>query len=62
MKMKTKKSLIKRIKKTKNNKWIVKSANTSHLSASKTRKQKKRLKKTNIVKQVDKKRLMKLIG
>ncbi len=60
-KFKTKKSLLKRIKITGKSKWMRNSANTSHLSASKTRLQKQRLKKSHIVKHADYKRLKKLI-
>ncbi len=61
-KMKTHKGLKKRIKITGTGKWMHKSANTSHLAGSKTKRQKKRLDQSNIVSKCDFKRLRSKLG
>lgn len=60
-KMKTHKALKKRVKITAKKAWVRRSAHISHLAASKTKKQKKRLDQNQIVKKVDFQRLKDLI-
>lgn len=57
IKLKTKKSLIKRIKLTSSGQIKVGHAYTSHLAATKSKKQKRHLSKQNIMNQTDVKRL-----
>lgn len=61
IKKRTHKSLKKRVKITGSDKWICKSAHTSHLSASKTKRQKKRLDQSSTVKNAEFKKLKNLI-
>lgn len=60
-KMKSKKSLQKRVKITGQGKWLRKSAFTSHLAQNKTTKQKRHLKKEQAVDHTDFKRLKHLL-
>ena len=60
-KMKTKKTLAKRVKKTGSGKLMKKSNYTSHFAANKTHKQKKHLGKPSIVDKTDVKRIKELL-
>lgn len=60
-KMKTKKTLAKRVKVTASGKLKKKSNYTSHFAANKTHKQKKHLAKKSIVDQTDVKRIKELL-
>ena len=60
-KMKTKKTLAKRVKKTGTGKLMKKSNYTSHFAANKTHKQKKHLGKPSIVDKTDVKRIKELL-
>lgn len=61
LKMKTKKSLKKRIKITGTGKWKIAHAYTSHLAQSKTKKQKRHLRKYFLMNKTDKNRLKQLL-
>lgn len=60
-KMKTKKSLAKRVKITGTGKWKIAHAYTSHLSQNKTTKQKRHLRKAGLMDQTDQIRLKQLL-
>ena len=60
-KMKTKKTLAKRVKKTGSGKLMKKSNYTSHFAANKTHKQKKHLQKRSAVDKTDMKRIKELL-
>ncbi len=60
-KMKTKKSLSKRVKITGTGKWKIAHAYTSHLAQNKTIKQKRHLRKAGLMDQTDQSRLKQLL-
>lgn len=60
-KMKTKKSLIKRVKVTGTGKWKIAHAYTSHLAQNKTTKQKRHLRKAGLMNKADQNRLKQLL-
>lgn len=60
-KMKTKKSLAKRVKITGTGKWKITHAYTSHLAQNKTTKQKRHLRKAGLMDQTDQSRLKQLL-
>ncbi|AGM25195.1 50S ribosomal protein L35 [Spiroplasma syrphidicola EA-1] len=60
-KMKTKKSLAKRVKVTGTGKWKIASAYTSHLAQNKSTKQKRHLRKASLMDKTDQSRLKNLL-
>ncbi|APE75220.1 50S ribosomal protein L35 [Spiroplasma citri] len=60
-KMKTKKSLAKRVKVTGTGKWKIAHAYTSHLAQNKKTKQKRHLRKAGLMDQTDQSRLKQLL-
>ncbi len=60
-KMKTKKSLAKRVKVTETGKWKIAHAYTSHLAQNKSTKQKRHLRKAGVMDYTDQSRLKQLL-